>query len=78
MSSSPVPRAEFIGCNHPRCSLPVAKIINGSLVITTRHNGEKHQGVISLERLLQLLKHYSLTDSGKTVLSSSAIVNDHL
>jgi hypothetical protein len=65
-----------VSCTDPHCSLPVAKIINGALVIESRHYGKKHQGVISLEwlrdQLEQATETKSLTNSDKTVIRCAA------
>lgn len=70
------PLARTIPCTNPHCHRPVATIVNGSLVIISRHGGEKHQGIISLETLLQLLQQNSLTDAGKNVLSCATATNN--
>lgn len=67
-----------IYCTDRNCHLPVARIINGALVIVTRHNGEKHEGVLSLDVLKQLLEQNSLTAERQTVLSSDVMAESHL
>jgi hypothetical protein len=44
-----------IPCDTPNCSLPSARIINGALVIESRHRGEVHRCTLSLHYLLKLL-----------------------
>jgi hypothetical protein len=61
-----------VSCTDPHCSLPVAKIINGALVIESRHYGKKHQGVISLEWLRDQLEKDSLTNRELNMLDSAA------
>ena len=40
-------------CN---CGTPWAKIINGVLVVESRHRGEKHTNVLALEELRRLME----------------------
>ena len=47
--STPIP------CDDPECKLPVARVLNGALVIESRHHGKVHRGTISLHALENLL-----------------------
>jgi hypothetical protein len=51
-------------CDNDNCKLPSARIVNGALVIESRHHGEVHRCTISLHLLQSLL-----TVSDKTMLS---------
>jgi len=50
----------------PDCNLPAGRIVNGELIFTTRHHGERHEIRITLESL-----RFLLTSTAKTVLSSA-------
>lgn len=58
-------------CTDPHCRLPAGHIVNGSLVFITRHGGKKHECVISLEHLRQLLAENVLTKRETNVLDSA-------
>lgn len=46
-------------CTH--CQLPFARIQNETLVIESRHHGEKHVNVIPLDMLQRILSgHYNI------------------
>jgi hypothetical protein len=40
-------------CN---CGTPWAKIVNGCLVVESRHRGEKHVNVLAMEELRRLME----------------------
>jgi hypothetical protein len=44
-----------IPCDDDHCNLPVARILNGVLIIESRHHGKVHRGTISLHWLQNLL-----------------------
>lgn len=46
------------------CRLPFAVVENGVLVIESRHHGEKHTNVLSLEAVYELVKasHYAVRE----------------
>lgn len=50
----------------PDCRMPAAQVIDGALVFTVRHHGEKHRCILPLEKLTKLL-----TANDKSVLSSA-------
>ncbi len=33
------------------CGLPFARIVNGALIIESRHHGEKHENSVSIEEI---------------------------
>jgi hypothetical protein len=44
-----------ISCDNEHCRLPSARVVNGALVIESRHHGEVHRCTISLHWLQSLL-----------------------
>jgi hypothetical protein len=44
-----------IPCDNQHCHLPSARVINGVLIIESRHHGEVHRCTISLQLLQNLL-----------------------
>lgn len=47
-------RPRVIAC--PDCSRPAARVVNGVLLIQSRHGGKTHTTPITLEKLEELLK----------------------
>ena len=54
-------------CSQEECSLPVAYLENGALIIESRHHGEKHETIFSIAALLALAYCEGL---GKVTLSA--------
>lgn len=46
------------------CGLPYARIVNGVLIVTSRHHGETHQNVIALADLLRQAMSQQTTKTG--------------
>jgi hypothetical protein len=63
-------RTECRKLDCPECSLPAGRIINGALVFTARHHGQKHEVVVSLDTLRKML-----TQSEKSVLDSAVMAS---
>ena len=42
-------------CDDQHCNLPSARIVNGTLIIESKHRGQLHRCTISLHRLQILL-----------------------
>jgi hypothetical protein len=36
------------------CGLPFARLVNGCIVVESRHHGEKHQNAIAVDELVKL------------------------
>jgi len=43
-------------CAHEGCRLPWARLVNGTLVVESRHGGSRHENVISFHVLIRLLE----------------------
>lgn len=46
---------KVIFCTEPHCRLPVGRIVNSKLQITSKHHGEKHTASIPFTDLLKLI-----------------------
>jgi len=58
-ASQPAPkRSRRINC--PQCDLAAAEIVNGALLIRSRHHGKTHVTAISLDKMKELIEE-SLT-----------------
>lgn len=77
------PAAHTVQCTKDNCTLPVAEIVNGELVIMARHHGEKHYARLSVVDLVALIAANTDTNlltpretssilaaEGRTVISS--------
>lgn len=60
-------------CQQKDCMLPWLTVINGTVVVVARHNGDKHTNVIALETLIKfavatgVLTHAKLEEMVATV-----------
>lgn len=75
MPPSPSNHIDTVHCTDPNCRLPAGRIVNGALIYTTHH---KHECVISLAWLRDILEKNSLTNGVQPVVEFPATATRRL
>lgn len=47
------------------CGLPFARLVNGAIIVESRHHGERHQNVVAVDELVKLRQEVRPNERGQ-------------